>query len=1591
MSGPSAAGDRPLPGPDGTVDFDDLRQWMRFQVGRFADTGLGGVDLSASLAEHGVGSLQTVRLAGQLEEVLGIEVEPSDLLAHPSIEALCLAVHRVHSGLKARTQAPVSSGERPFNVRLAASFTAEPVAEPLTALLGLAGLPARVEHAPYNQVFQELLDEGGLLGTATDGVSVLLLRLEDWFRHWQPGSSEDPGVECVVGDLLEALRAHLAHLQPLARPVIPVLALAPHSPAAVRALHLAERLDDLDARLLDGARAAGFAVLDLREVAERFRVGRVWDEERDRIGHIPFTPSCFTALGAALARGIATLVGRSAEGAALSPALVPPKVIVLDCDDTLWGGVVGEDGPEGLRTDGPYAELQRFMVVQQQAGRLLCLASKNEEADVWRAFAAHPEMPLRPDHILAHRIGWQRKSESLRELAAELGLGLNSLVFVDDSPVERDEVATALPEVLTVGLPAEPALWPAFLAHHWVFDTPALTEEDRRRTELYRQNRARSELEAGSASFEDFLSRLAVHIDLTPLSEADYPRAAQLTQRTNQFNASKRERMVAEIAALVGEDGRELRGVRVRDRFGDYGLVGLLSSLPRAGRLACDVFLLSCRVLGRRVEHVMVRHLAERARALGLDEVEIDVVPSSRNGVARSFLDGLQGPSLLPELETPGSVRFAAADADRLLSSSPDPRKPPGEDPPGEEPTVLSPSPAGRRGAAASGLDRIACAGADVDGLVALSHESSALSRPALATDYVTPVSTWEKKIAAVWREVLRVDRVGSRDSFYELGGDSLRAAQVFAQLFDLGVPETISLQTSIEPTVAALARAVEDTLSGRRPEQLAYRFSLAAEGRLAEDIQGFAPGCFDRPMRRVLVTGATGYIGAFLVAELLDVTKAEILCLVRAATPGSARQRLETNLRRYGLLDSARRERLARVDVVLGDLGEPRFGLDEAAFTGLAHRIDHIFHAAAWVNFVYPYHHLKRINVDSAETVLRLAVAARPWPIAVHFVSTLGVVMSAGYRRTGRPIGEDEPLEFADDLLNGYEQSKWAADRMVWTGLQERGIPGAIYRPGLVTGPSDGTYRKTDEFMPQAFKGCLQLGAWPALDTKWEMAPVDFVTRSIVHIARDPRNLGRAYFTLHPDARPVSEIIEWHRARGLPARGIPFDIWKRELLGLGAERMRDNALFPFVDFVRALAEEQVWFPPVDTRHFRTAIADLDMEVVPQLELLERYSRYFVESGFYAGVPGASRLAPEPRRALASEAITPMPAPSAGAPGARGDAVDEQIRFDGRAHGASEAYYVLWTDAARGRSMVVRYVLHNGPVEEARVAEVWCWFRDRPAGCDIAIRQRYPLGRAEIENGDEALLRIGPSGYSRSRAWGVVAGPPGRVAWDFRLDKAHAIGVARVSGLDGDELLPRFESAGAKMALSGQVTADSVRYELEGQPASDGHYWDTGHLHAWSWAHCAQFERDPDFFVEGIGARLNDWSQTSTWLTLVHRGEFLRSSLVDSFFRNREISADATSWRFQAERGSLRFVGEVTARPEEQILIVHPLPDDRTLFTHVTYSGDMRITVEERDGTRGRWRKVDEKIALGTASFEVTRETRNPAVWREFHIVRADH
>jgi hypothetical protein len=296
-------------------------------------------------------------------------------------------------------------------------------------------------------------------------------------------------------------------------------------------------------------------------------------------------------------------------------------------------------------------------------------------------------------------------------------------------------------------------------------------------------------------------------------------------------------------------------------------------------------------------------------------------------------------------------------------------------------------------------------------------------------------------------------------------------------------------------------------------------------------------------------------------------------------------------------------------------------------------------------------------------------------------------------------------------------------------------------------------------------------------------------------------------------------------------------------------------------------------------------------------------------------------------------------------------------------------------------------VLHNGILEEDKRAEIWGMFRDRTQeGVDLAIRQRYPIGRALLVNTEETRLAIGPCGYGENRVWGKVTSPDGTLEWDFTLDKSQAIAINRIREADQYDLYPHFQSNGCKQRISGSVTIRGVRYDVQNILASDGHYWNTKHMRSWAWAHCANFQGDSDFLFEGIGTRFNDWSQTSMWLTFIYKGERIESNIVDAFQYNLELDSGLASWGFVAERGNLRFVGKVSANVDDMILLIHPLPDDEYLYTHISYEADMTIDIERKTGLR--WWKTEQRVGQGTASFEVTRKVRNQDVRREFRIVR---
>src|SRR2546427_8198882 len=381
-----------------------------------------------------------------------------------------------------------------------------------------------------------------------------------------------------------------------------VLCVCPRTPPAEADADLKAALDEAEQTLRTAA-ATIPNVHTIRSASplQQYPVDEYYDPHSDQAGHIPYTSQGYAAIGTTLVRTIYNL------------QRPPFKVIVLDCDNTLWKGVCGEDGPQGIEVSAPFRRLQEFMLGRMNAGMLLCLCSKNNEQDVLDVFDQRTDMVLKREHLVARRINWNSKSENVMSLAHELNLGLDSFIFVDDNPVDCADVRINCPGVLTLQLPRNSESFPPFVDHVWAFDQAGATEEDHDRTKLYQENAKREQFREQTLTLKDFVRGLELRVEIAEATDDQLGRVSQLTFRTNQFNFTTVRRSENEIRDYVKRDHATGLVVRVVDRFGDYGLVGVALYETEADRCRVDTLLLSCRVLGRGVEHALLSHLGQRA------------------------------------------------------------------------------------------------------------------------------------------------------------------------------------------------------------------------------------------------------------------------------------------------------------------------------------------------------------------------------------------------------------------------------------------------------------------------------------------------------------------------------------------------------------------------------------------------------------------------------------------------------------------------------------------------------------------------------------------------------------------------------------------------------------------------------------------------------------------------------------------------------------------------------------------------------------------------------------------------------------------
>ncbi|MDH6097392.1 thioester reductase domain-containing protein [Anabaenopsis sp. FSS-46] len=368
---------------------------------------------------------------------------------------------------------------------------------------------------------------------------------------------------------------------------------------------------------------------------------------------------------------------------------------------------------------------------------------------------------------------------------------------------------------------------------------------------------------------------------------------------------------------------------------------------------------------------------------------------------------------------------------------------------------------------------------------------------------------------------------------------------------------------------------------------------------------------------KHIFLTGGTGFLGAFIIRELLQETDADIYCLVRAANGLEAKTKLQKNLQQYAIWDEKFNSRLI---AVVGDLAKPLLGINPEQFQILASNIDTIYHSAALLNYVYPYSALKTANVLGTQEVLRLACHAKVKP--VHYVSSVAVFESSAY--AGHLVEEQDEFDHWEGIYLGYSQTKWVAEKLVKVA-RDRGLPVTIHRPPLIAGDSKTGICNTHDFINLMTKGCLQMGTFPDVDYMLDMSPVDYVSKAIVYLSRQPESVGKAFHLQHPQPISLKDLVEWVKSFGYPIEMIPYEEWQSKLINDVCST--DNPLYTLRPFLlERWSDEQLTIPDLYLQSRRPIIScQATLQALsggsitcPPIDsqLLMTYTSYLVQTGF---------------------------------------------------------------------------------------------------------------------------------------------------------------------------------------------------------------------------------------------------------------------------------------------------------------------------------------------------------------------------------------
>lgn len=491
------------------------------------------------------------------------------------------------------------------------------------------GLLVEVVEGGYGSAVQEAVDPGSHLHAAK--LDMVLIASDARLLGLDQAAENTDEAERKVDAAFQQIRLIAQSLRPSVGSQILVQTVAPPVEPLFGSFDRVETgsvfamVEALNRKITLWAAEGAVVLVDVARLAASIGLER-WDEPRHwHASKLSFAPAAVPAYADVVARAVAAVRGKAR------------KCLVLDLDNTLWGGVIGDDGVSGIAIGQGSAAGEAFIAVQRLAlelrrrGIVLAVCSKNEDDTARLPFREHPDMLLREEHIAVFQANWTDKAANLRAIAETLNIGVDALVFLDDNPAEREQVRQELPQVAVPELPEDPALYPRMLAAAGYFEAVAFSREDRERAAYYQANAERAASLTASGDIETYLRSLDMVCSIGPVDAMSRPRVAQLINKSNQFNLTTRRYSEAEVAAAEADPARHPIQIRLVDRFGDNGIISVIIADKGREAWEIDTWLMSCRVLGRRVENAALAHLAAAASAEGAKALIGRYIPSPKN------------------------------------------------------------------------------------------------------------------------------------------------------------------------------------------------------------------------------------------------------------------------------------------------------------------------------------------------------------------------------------------------------------------------------------------------------------------------------------------------------------------------------------------------------------------------------------------------------------------------------------------------------------------------------------------------------------------------------------------------------------------------------------------------------------------------------------------------------------------------------------------------------------------------------------------------------------------------------------------------